>query len=82
MSQLVIQNLEDDVRDKLRDLADNHGHSVEEEVRDILRVAVKGVASEAPDLGTRIARRFEGIGLEQDIPELRGHLAEAAKFEP
>ena len=40
MVQLVVRNLEDDVLDKLRDRALKHGHSVEEEVRNILRAAV------------------------------------------
>ena len=40
MAQFIVRNLEDDVRDKLRELAQSHGQSMEETVRDILRCAV------------------------------------------
>jgi plasmid stability protein len=84
MSELVIDNLEDDLRARLELLARDHGRTVAEEVRDILRVAVAPPPADDPNegLGTRIARRFAGIGLQQDIPEWRGHLAEPIKFEP
>ncbi|HEX5715168.1 MAG TPA: hypothetical protein VF179_03345 [Thermoanaerobaculia bacterium] len=38
------------------------------------------VAAEAP-LGSRLAERFAGLGLEQEIPELRGQPARPADFE-
>jgi antitoxin FitA len=84
MNELVIDNLEDDLRARLELLARNHGRSVAEEARDILRGAVASPPVDDPNegLGTRIARRFAGIGLPQDIPEWRGHLAEPIKFEP
>lgn len=40
MAQLIVRKIDDDVRDRLRDLAKKHGRSMEEEVRDILRAAV------------------------------------------
>jgi len=84
MSELIIGNLEDDLRARLEMLARDHGRSVAEEVREILRVAIAPPLGDNPieGLGTRIARRFAGIGLQQDIPEWRGHLAEPIKFEP
>ncbi len=83
MSELIIDNLEDDLRARLERLARDHGRSVEEEVRDILRVAVAPPTLDTlgEGLGTRIARRFVGIGLQQDIPEWRGHLAEPIDFD-
>ena len=81
MTQLVIDNFEDDLRDRLLRLARDHGHTLEEEVRDILRVAA--LPPEDDDkvgLGTRLARRFAGIGLEQEIPELRGGRIELQDF--
>ena len=81
MTQLVIANLEDDVRDKLHDLARDHGRSVEEEIRDILREAVMD-PQDAPKLGTRLARRFAGCGLDGEIPELRGHTVNPPSFDP
>lgn len=78
MPSLTLQNLDDDLRDRLRDLADSHGRTIEEEASEILRGAVHAQnPAEASDaggkLGSRIAARFAAAGLEQDIPELRGH---------
>ena len=74
MSELIIDDLEDDLRARLELLAHNHGRTVEEEVRDILHVAVAPPLADnsSEGLGTRIARRFAGLGLDYDIPELRG----------
>jgi len=55
--------------------ARRHGHSTEEEVRAILRNAVRSEEGAAVPLGTRLKNRFAGIGLEGGIPELRGRKA-------
>jgi plasmid stability protein len=44
---------------------------MEEEVRDILRDAVKDDGRRRKGLGTAIAERFKGIELEEPIPELK-----------
>ena len=80
MAQLVVRNLEDDVKAKLQLRARRHGRSTEAEVRDILRNAVRDEGSDRVPLGTRIAARFAGIGLHEDIPELRGYPAKPADF--
>ena len=67
MAQLVIDNLEDDVRAKLADLARDHGRSVAEEVRDILRGAVVEQQDTDANLGTRLANRFAGCGMDEEI---------------
>jgi len=72
VAQLVVRNLEDDVKAKLQRRARLHGRSTEEEVRDILRDAVKDEGAAQPGLGTQIAELFAGIGLDEDIPEQRG----------
>ena len=57
---------------------------LEEEVRDILREAA-AQDIEAPSsigLGTRIAQRFAGLGLDAGVPELRGEAARPASFGP
>ena len=83
MAQLIVRNLEDDVRDKLRALAAAHGRSMEEEIRSILRnAALKASPTKRVRLGTRIADRFRGRGLTEEIQELRGQPAESADFEP
>jgi plasmid stability protein len=54
---------------------------MEEEVRDILRDALREDDSPAGGLGTEIASLFTRIGLEADIPELRGHVVTPATFD-
>jgi plasmid stability protein len=56
---------------------------MEEEVRAILRDAVKEEARPKSGLGTRIAARFTGIGLRkgEEIPEMRGHKIRPATFD-
>jgi len=83
MAQLVVRNLEEDVKARLRRRATAHGRSMEEEVRSILRDAVKNQARPKGGLGTRIAARFAGIGLREgeEIPELRGHPIKPATFD-
>ncbi len=72
MAQLLIRHLDDDVKSKLEPRARRHGHTLEEEVREILRTAVRGEETIEEPLGSRIANRFAGQGLLQDVPELRG----------
>jgi plasmid stability protein len=74
LAQLVVRNLEDDVKARLRILAAKHGHSMEEEVPAILRDAVGAPAAQSGGLGTEIAARFKDIGLRdgEEIPEPRG----------
>lgn len=82
MAQLLVRHLEDDVKAKLQRRARAHGRSMEEEVRDILRNAVRAESQPRASLGSRLAARFAGIGLTDDILELRGHQARPADFKP
>jgi plasmid stability protein len=52
-----------------------------EEVREILRNAVVGEGRPKARLGSRIADRFAGLGLDADIPELRGQSPRPAELE-
>lgn len=81
MAQLLVRHLEDDVKAKLQLRARRHGRSTEEEVREILRNAVRDEGASRAPLGSRIAARFAGLGLTQEIPELRGEQARPADFE-
>ena len=68
---MTIRKLEDSIKVRLRIRAATHGHSMEEEVREILRVAVVGL--EAPpqeNLAQAIRRQIlpEG-GVELNIPK-------------
>ena len=81
MAQLVVRNLEDDVKARLERRARRHGRSTEEEVREILRNAIKDESVPRKPLGSRLRERFASIGLEDDLPELRGEAARLAMFE-
>ncbi len=81
MASLLVRNLEDDVKLRLRSRAQCHGRSTAEEVREILRNAVRDDGEPKSGLGTRLAARFASIGLDEDIPEMRGHAPQPADFE-
>ena len=83
MAQLIVRNLDEEVKARLRRRAAAHGHSLEEEVRVILRDAVKDEARAKGGLGTRIAARFSGIGLREgeDLPEFRGYSIRPPTFD-
>ena len=72
MAQFVVRHLEDAVAEKLKQRAKRHARSMEDEVRHILRAAVRERPGGVQKLGTRIARRFQRAGLTSDLPELRG----------
>ena len=81
MAQFPVRNLEDDTKQRLQRRAAAHGVSMEEEVRRILRSAVRtGADAQPAALGSRIAARFANVGLEGELPELRGEEAQAARF--
>jgi plasmid stability protein len=81
MAQILIRQLEDDVKAKLQRRARQHGRSTEEEVRDILRNAVRDEDQPPAKLGSRISARFANIGLDEDIVELRGQPVRPARFD-
>lgn len=83
MAQLVVRNLDAEIKKQLALRARRHGHSMEEEVRTILREAVAREAKSAPaiGLGTQLAACFDVIGLEEPLPELKGQKPRPATFE-
>ena len=80
MAELVVRDLDDDVREKLREMASAEGRSIEETARDILRDAVLGQPSASDGFGTRLAKRFSTCQLEEDLPELPRQLLEPPSF--
>lgn len=80
MAQFIVRHLEDDVKARLKRRAERYGRSMEEEVRHILRDAVKHGNQPAPKLGSRIAARFAKAGLLADLPELHGQPPRSADF--
>jgi plasmid stability protein len=63
MAQLLVRNLDDEVKAKLQRRAKRHGRSMEEEAREILRNATREEGPQRRGLGTEIATLFHGIGL-------------------
>lgn len=65
MAQLLVRNLETQLKVRLQKRAKRHGQSMEEEARDILRDALK--QEDVPDsgLGTEIAALFSETGLKK-----------------
>ena len=80
MAQFIVRDLEEDVKTRLKRRAKRHGRSMEDEVRHILRKAVKEQSRPLAGLGTRIAARFARVGLTEDLPELRGQSPRPAKL--
>ena len=71
MATLTIRNLDGAVRDRLRQRAAEHGHSMEVEVRQILRQVVKpaDTAATSEGLGSRIHSHFAQLGgAELELP--------------
>jgi antitoxin FitA len=80
MGSLTIRNIDDAVKRRLRVRAAEHGRSMEEEVREILRQVVGGGAP-ARDLGQEIHRRFAALGgVALDVPP-RAPMREPPSFE-
>ena len=82
MAQLLVRNVETQLKARLQRLAKRHGRSMEEEVRDILRNAVREEETPAGGLGTEMVALFQGQGPEEGIPEFRGYIARPAEFKP
>jgi plasmid stability protein len=91
MAQLIVRNLDEAVKRRLKWRASRDGRSMEEEVRHILRDAVRderyarrrpaGKGRPRKGFGTEVAELFRGIELEEPIPELRGYSIKPVKFD-
>jgi plasmid stability protein len=81
MAQVIVRNIEETVKRRLKQRAASHGRSMEEEIREILR----GVVNEPPlpqtGLGSRIAALFRNQGLSDNLEEVHGE-ARPAVFDP
>ena len=80
MAQVIVRNIEDAVKEGLKARAIEHGWSMEEEVRQILRRAVNTEVQVRTKLGSRIVARFADVGLTEPLPELRGQTIEPMGF--
>jgi plasmid stability protein len=69
MASITVRNLEDGLKHRLRVRAAENGRSMEEEARDILRMALNHQGSIHENLATAIRARFAPLGgVELEIP--------------
>jgi antitoxin FitA len=83
MAQLLVRNIEEQLKSRLQRRAKRNRRSMEAEAREILREALRKEDTPQYGLGTEIAAMFRGIGLREgeEIPELH-FTVEVPKFEP
>jgi plasmid stability protein len=80
MASITIRNLDEGLKRRLRVRAAEHGRSMEEEAREILRTAVGG-ANAPKNLGQVIHARFAAVGgVELELPA-RGPMREPPLFQ-
>lgn len=72
MAQVLVRNLDDDIKQRLKKRAARHGISMEAEVRLILANTLKEKQPTSPGLGSAIALRCKKAGLNEPLPELHG----------
>lgn len=80
MASMTIRNLSDDIKQRLRVRAAEHGHSMEEEVREILRMVL---AEQHPpgNLANAIRVCFAPLGgVELELPP-RGPMRDPPSFD-
>ncbi|MEZ5755742.1 MAG: plasmid stabilization protein [Paracoccaceae bacterium] len=70
MASIIIRNLEDDVKARLKLRAAQKGRSMEEEARDALRHSV-GAIHPRSDLGAAIAARFAALNVSLPLMDRR-----------
>ncbi len=81
MASITVRNLEDGLKRQLRLRAAENGRSMEEEARDILRMALHHRQPEQENLASAIRARFAPLGgVELDIPT-RSPLRKPPRFD-
>lgn len=83
MAQILVRNLEDRLKSHLQRRAKRHGHSMEEEAREILRNALREEETSKRGLGSEMVALFSGSGvyLDEPIAEIRDMRMEIPDFE-
>ena len=84
MASITIRNLDDEVKQRLRVRAAEHGHSMEQEARNILQAALGEPSQTGEELYRAIRARVEPIGGielgELEMPP-RGPMREPPRFD-
>ena len=82
MASLTVRNLEEPIKELLRIRAAHHGHSMEEEVRQILRNTLLQDQKLPENLAESIHQRFAQIGgIEEDLSFDREAMREPPEFQ-
>jgi plasmid stability protein len=83
MAQILVRNLEDQIKGRLQNLAKRHGRSMEEEAREILRNALREEEAPKRGLGSEMVAMFSGSGvyLDEPIAEIRDMRMEIPDFD-
>jgi antitoxin FitA len=69
MPSILIRNLDERTKDRLRMRAARHKRSMEDEARNILRSALSDDVRRQPPLSQTIAERFKALGgVELEVP--------------
>ena len=70
MAQLVVRNLDDELKERLRRAAAAHGHSMEEEARAILHRALpEGLLPKPTDSHVGLGTRIHALFMDLDAPD-------------
>ena len=80
MSQMTIRNLDEDLKRLLRVRAAHNGRSMEEEARQILRLALSRQEPPRNDLGVVIHERFRALGGVEIVTPKRGPARRPPEF--
>ena len=81
MATITVRNLDAELQQRLRRRAAQHGHSLEDEVHDILRAALGQETAPIKNLGTALHELFKPYGgVELDIPP-REPMREPPRFD-
>ncbi|MBN3878945.1 MULTISPECIES: FitA-like ribbon-helix-helix domain-containing protein [unclassified Nostoc] len=62
MNNITISNLDDDIKYRLQKRAEKHGRSLEEEAKEILRMALIENHEQPLNLANMIEQRFANLG--------------------
>ena len=83
MASITVRKIDEKVKAKLRVRAAMRGHSMEEEVREILTTAVEDHPKQSESLYAAIRRHLAEAGIDGvDLPEFdRGSMREIPKFD-
>lgn len=69
MASILVRQLDESIKARLKSRASRHGRSMEEEARAILKEALSTADERSPNIADEIHRRFAALG-GIDLPEV------------